>query len=312
MAHIAVTGGTGFIGSHILDVLEEQGCEVRALTRQPASAPRPGLTWIPGDLSDEAALRRLIQGARAVIHGAGAVKARNAQEFMECNATAVARVAKIVAEEAPDARLVHLSSLVAREPGLSPYAASKAAGEAALLDTPSLDWVILRPPAVYGPRDREMLRIFKALKSNMALMPGPGSNRLSLIHGRDAAEAAVTVALGAKFDIAARTFDIDDGNSAGYAMAEVYQLAAKLLDRNLNPRTIPRPLLTIAAQINTAMAPLMRQAPMLTPGKVAELTHPDWVARGPMLQNVTTWRPKVDLARGLAETFAWYRQQGLL
>lgn len=312
MTHIAVTGGTGFIGSHILDVLAEQGCSVRALTRRSASPPRPGLTWIAGDLHDEAALRRLIRGAHAVIHGAGVVKARKSQDFFDHNAAAVARVAKIITEEAPQARLVHLSSLAAREPGLSHYAASKAAGEAALHAAPAVDWVILRLPAVYGPRDREILKIFKVLKNNMALMPGPGGNRLSLIHGRDAGEAVAAVAMGGDISGVARTFDLDDGAKSGYAVAEVYRLAAKLLDRKLNPRTIPKPLLTIAAQINTAMAPFTRHTPMLTPGKVAELTHPDWVARGPMLQNVTAWRPKVNLADGLAETFAWYRQHGWL
>lgn len=311
MSHIAVTGGTGFIGGHVLSALAEAGQTVRALTRRPSPRQLPGLTWISGDLDDDAALDRLLDGAGAIIHGAGAVKARSRDEFFAHNATAVTRLARLAASRAPGARFIHLSSLAAREPGLSDYTASKAAGEDALLAMP-LPWTILRPPAVYGPGDREILKLFKALKYNLALMPGPGGNRASVIHGADVAAAAVLLATTQPPQTVGQIYELSDGAADGYSLTEIYAVAASLLGKNVKPKTLPAPLLTLAAQINRAMAPLWRQAPMLTPGKVAELRHPDWVARGPKLQTATSWRPRFDLASGLADTFDWYRRQGWL
>lgn len=309
MSHIAVTGGTGFIGAHVLDALSAAGHPVRALSRRPSNRHIPGVTWIAGDLADEAALDDLVRDARAVVHGAGVVKARSRDEFFAHNAAAVARLARLTANAAPQARFIHISSLAAREPGLSDYAASKAAGEAALGNLP-LAWTILRPPAVYGPGDQEILKLFKALKYNLALMPGSGDNRLSVIFGGDVAAAVALLAGGEYPETAQTLFELDDGTPGGYSLAEIYALAAKILDKKVKPKSLPKPLLTLAAQINRAMAPLLRRTPMLTPGKVAELSHPDWVIRGPLLQQAAPWRPRVDLATGLAETFEWYRRHG--
>lgn len=337
MATVAVTGATGFIGGRIIDRLLRQGVQVRALTRRaisrPATSPatpapeqgltcspatpahEQGLTWIRGSLDDDDALRALIGGADALVHCAGLVKARNRAEFFAANADAVRRLAAIAASASPDLHLVHLSSLAAREPSLSDYAASKAAGEEILRENAAgLGWTILRPPAVYGPGDREILKLFKSLRLGLAFLPGGGARHASVIHVDDlsAAVTAVLASPGPESPASGRTFELDDGRPGGYELAEIYALAAELLDKRLRTITVAPQVLTFAARANRAIAHLRGRAPMVTPGKIAELLHPDWVARSPNLAETGLWRPEISLRDGLAATLQWYRSEGYL
>lgn len=316
METVAVTGATGFIGGRIIDRLLRQGLQVRALTRRPAAMPeRQGLTWIRGSLDDDISLRELIGGAHALVHCAGLVKARNRTEFFAANADAVRRLAAIAATRSPDFHLLHLSSLAAREPLLSDYAASKAAGEEILRSEASdLGWTILRPPAVYGPGDREILKLFKSLRLGLAFLPGGGARHASVIHVDDlsAAVAAILANPGRNSPAFRGIFELDDGQPGGYELAEIYALAAELLDKRLRMVTVTPQVLTFAARANRAIAHLRGRAPMVTPGKIAELLHPDWVARSPNLTETGLWRPEISLRDGLAATLQWYRSEGYL
>src|SRR5687767_595612 len=151
---LAITGGTGFVGSHLLRTALGAGHRVSALTRRPQSV-RNTLSWVEGDLADRAALARLVEGADAVIHVAGVLNARDRAGFEDGNvAGTLAMLAAATA--AGIRRFVFVSSLAAREPELSMYGGSKARAEA-LVESSGLDWSIVRPPAVYGPGDRETL-----------------------------------------------------------------------------------------------------------------------------------------------------------
>ena len=131
-----------------------------------------GVSLVEGDLDDNAALQQLVSGAAAVIHAAGAVRGSSQQDFDHINVTGTAHLLAAITAQAEPPRLLLLSSLAAREPGLSWYAASKRAGEALLGSHPDLDWLVLRPPAVYGPGDREMLPVFEAMARGIAPVPG--------------------------------------------------------------------------------------------------------------------------------------------
>jgi nucleoside-diphosphate-sugar epimerase len=163
---IALTGATGFIGGAVARRLLREGWEVRALYR-PSSRNDPvacaGLSWIPGSLEDTEALARLVAGADALVHCAGVVRGAGRDVFDRINAEGVARIAaRAAAAQVP--RFLLMSSLAAREPQLSPYAASKRAGEVALARTAgAMAWVVLRPPAVYGPGDRELRTLFRCI-----------------------------------------------------------------------------------------------------------------------------------------------------
>src|SRR5436305_5107715 len=184
---LAITGGTGFVGSHLLDVAVGEGHRVAALTRRD-QPPRDGLDWIAGDFQDREALRRLVDGADAIIHVAGTINAPNAAGFEKGNVQGT--LAMLAAATAGGVRrFVHVSSLAAREPKLSLYGGSKAKAEE-LVRSCGLDWAIVRPPAVYGPGDKETLELFKMARRGQIYLPPAG--KLSLIHVDDLAELLLT------------------------------------------------------------------------------------------------------------------------
>lgn len=310
---IALTGATGFIGGHVLAALIARGHRVRALTRRLVNdaLARSGAEWIKGGLTDASALGKLVVGADAVIHCAGLVKATSRKDFFHVNEAAVAALAESVANlNAPRPPVLHLSSLAAREPGLSPYTASKAAGESALIaHGAALDWLVVRPPAVYGPGDLEILKLFRSLRYSVGLVPGAASNRVSVVYAEDLARFIADWAENP--GSMGQVLELDDGTPGGYRLGEIYELAAGLLDRKARIVSVPSPLLTMAAQINTAIARLRGQPPMLTRGKVRELIHPDWVCRRDGIGEAG-WQPRVRLPDGLKVTLEWYRQGGLL
>ena len=181
---LAITGGTGFVGRALIECALAQGHEVKALARQP-QPPRAGVAWIAGDLDDGAALHQLVTGAHAVIHVAGRTRAADPAQFEAANVQGTLAVIE-AALAAGAGRLVFVSSLAAREPGLSAYGASKARAERLVAAT-ALDWTIVRPPAVYGPGDRDMFELFRAAK--WGIVPVPAGGRASLIHVDDLAMA---------------------------------------------------------------------------------------------------------------------------
>ena len=310
---IALTGATGFIGANIAKEFAERGWPVRALTRRPPPtdlASGQGVNWIHGDLSDTTALKTLLAGADALVHCAGLVKARSAHEFEDVNAGAVARLAEIARETGPR-RFVLISSLSARERGLSAYARSKYLGEQALTaHGDRLKATILRPTAVYGPGDRETLAIFRAVKRGLAPIPGDGSGRVSLIHVNDLA-GAVTAVLDAPAT-AGLTFEVSDGRPQGYGFREMLELIAEVLEVRARLVPVPPTVLKLVGAINQGAGRIAGYTPMLTPGKARELCHPDWLCRDHRLAEYTSWSPRIAASEGLRDTVRWYRTHGLL
>ena len=303
---VALTGAGGFIGTALREQLLGAGYAVRALYR-----PRrgrvlqnaAGLQWIAGDVNDRVALASLMQGAEAVVHCAGAVRGANRADFDQVNEKGVLDTVTAANREAGCRRFLLLSSLAAREPQLSDYAASKRGGERALeANAGRLAWVVLRPPAVYGPGDREMLPLFRGMARGLAPIPGSGQGRFSLIHVADLASAVIAW-FGVEGD-SGNTYALDDGHKGGYDWDTVLATASRVLRGNAPIRRlpIPAPLLRLFAGANLAAARVFGYAPMLTPGKVRELTHADWVCDGSAFERATGWRPAFDFERGLANT----------
>lgn len=318
MARIAaLTGATGFIGQELLRQLQDNGWHVRALTRRtlaPDDAPDSAdanVTWIKGDLSSPAALHELVEGSDVVIHLAGAIKARNRADFFDANAVGVTAMIEATAARAANAHFILVSSLAAREPGLSHYAASKAAGEKAVTQaTAAANWTILRPPAVYGPGDFEILKLLKSLKFGLGFTAGAGHSRLSMVHVRDLCAGIIaTIGVQPAFG---RLLHIDDGCEGGYTLGEILTVGAQILEKTPRLVRVPRLALISAAGLNQGLAKLTGGVPMLTLGKVRELCHDDWVCHGEMVWDYTDWRPDIKASAGLAETLAWYRDRGLI
>jgi nucleoside-diphosphate-sugar epimerase len=299
---LAVTGGTGFVGSHLIEAALAVGHSVLALTRRPQQ-PRPGLNWIEGSLSDTAALKRLIDETDAVIHVAGVLKARDAAEFEQGNVSGTLAILA-AATAGGTTRFVHVSSLAAREPQLSLYGASKAQAER-LVEESGLDWIIVRPPAVYGPGDRETLDLFRMAKRGQIYMPPAG--RLSLIHVDDLARLLLAMAVPE----APRHLVIepDDGRLNGWSHREFGDALATAVGGRARTVSTPRFLLSIGSRLDE----LLRGADAkLTRDRVAYFCHPDWVASAARSVPPEFWRPQIPTADGLSQTADWYRAKGWL
>ena len=257
-----------------------------------------------GDLSDEAALKRLVAGADTIVHAAGLIKARNPSDFMTVNRDGTALLSAL----APETRFVLLSSLAAREPQLSPYAASKRAAEEVVAGR-SGPWLVVRAPAVYGPGDRETLAYFRAVARGLAPRPQLPEARLSLIHGTDLAEA---VALAVEQPPAASVYEIDDGREGGYSYGDMAAAAGLALGRRPWSLAVPRIVMEGIARLNAIGQSLGGPAQILTPGKVNEIFHSDWTIHDRRLAAAIGFRARYDLAGGFRDTVLWYRRHGWL
>lgn len=298
---LAVTGGTGFVGSRVLALADGPW---RALTRR----PREGVGWVTGDLSDHAALARMCEGAQAVIHVAGVVNARDRAGFDAGNVEGTANVLA-AAKAAGVRRFVHVSSLAAREPELSDYGASKAAGDALVMAS-GLDWVIVRPPAVHGPGDREMLPLFRLAKAGWGLAPGEG--RISIIHVDDLARALLALTSGGP---SGEVLELDDGEGerGGYGHAEFAALAGAACGRErVRMLSVSPGLLGVAAGVATLVSRLSGSQPKLSRDRARYMVHADWVARGGNVRLAGLWAPQHVGLEGLGDTVAGYRAKGWL
>ena len=265
-------------------------------------AHHAGAEIITGSLEDEASLRRLVAGATAVVHIAGAIAARSREEFFAVNARGAERLAQAAAA-AGVRTFIHVSSLAAREPQLSDYGASKRAGEEVLAGH-GFDLTILRPPVVYGPGDRTSLPLMAELTHRVAFLPGLPKSRFSLLYVEDFAAAAARAIDHHREG----THEIDDGTEGGYSWPDLVAIAAQVRGRNIAPIYLPRTLLLAACAPIGAAARLLGATPFLSADKVRQLYHSDWVCRP---SNLTVPSP-IRFAEGFARTVQWYREQGWL
>jgi len=305
---VAVTGGTGFIGGHVIESLLEAGANVVALTRRP-QAEREGVTWVEGSLTDTDSLERLCGGAHAVINLAGLTKAVNRDGFFDINVTATKNVFDAAAETGVK-HVLHISSLAAREPRLSHYGASKAGTELLLTARKwPFSWTILRPPAIYGPGDKEILKLLKATKFGILPAPGSVKNKISMIHAKDLADAIAILAGGGN---GSAILEIDDGKTGGYQIREI---AEALVDSGQKPAKIfslPFWAIGTIGAVNGAFASAINRPAMLTYSTARYLCHPDWTVRQARRPNLPDWTPQFDLKAGLKDTTDWYKKNGLL
>ncbi len=307
---VALTGATGFVGGHVLENLLARGHQVRALTRQKKPLDHKNLIWVDGDLQNDAALAQLVGGVDTVLHIAGVIKAVSRSGFFTGNVDGTRHLLDAI-NNADMPRYIHLSSLAAREPAVSAYAASKAEAEQLVMESPLEKMAtILRPPAVYGPGDMETLFYFKAATSMLATVPGKPDHRTSMIHVQDLAAAIVHLVENKKPDPV--LIDIHDGQPNGYTIQGVMENVAPGRRTRTNTLYLPRWILRLVGGISTLVGRIFGTNPMLTPGKANELSHPDWVCHGTSLADVSAWQPKISGEQGMRETLHWYREHGFL
>ena len=239
-----------------------------------------------------------------MLHIAGAIAGNDASDFDEVNVTGTRRLVQAIASRAPDSHLLHVSSLAAREPGLSWYAASKRAGEEIVLSRLERR-TVLRPPAVYGPHDPALAGFWRWLARGWLLQAGPDRARFSLVHVDDLVDAMQAVLetgpVDAPLEIAGPEPD------GGWSWEEVAGTAARVRGAPVRRVRIPAFVLAAAARAGLWTGRIFGLPRVLTPGKVRELLHVDWTCDTLALSSVTGWRPRIALEDALADLPGWTR-----
>ncbi len=311
----AVTGATGFLGGRLVAALLASGWDVRILARRDPTCPAwsgHAIEVVPGDLDDPAALQRLCAGATLVVHAAGLIKAMGAAAFLAVNRDGTGRLVDACAGTAPGAQVIVISSLAARAPHLSAYAASKRAGEIEAVRhlPPGRRLTTLRPPAIYGPGDRESLAIFRAARLPITPVAGRPEGRIAVIHVDDV--VAAIVALAERDDDDTCHYALADPNPSGYAMTEI--MAAAAAAQGLEPRfvQVPPAVVRLAGRLAGGTALVLRRPGIFGPGKAREILHPDWSVHPTEMPPKSLWQPSIGLHEGFAETVAWYRRNSWL
>ncbi len=300
---IAVTGGTGFVGRAFIARALEAGHDLRALARSPQE-PRAGITWIAGDLADREALATLVESVDAVVHIAGVVNAPDASGFEAGNVTGTLNVVEVAAAEGVR-RFVHVSSLSAREPELSAYGASKARGEK-VVKASLLDWTVVRPPAIYGPHDKEVFELFRAAR--WGVVPVPKGGKASLIHVDDLARLLLALLPGG-LDVSGQVFEPDDGRPGGWENRDLAMAIGWAVGRRPRVLELSAGALRKAASVDNF---LRGNAAKMTADRAAYLSHPDWTGDPAAQVPQDRWEPTIETRSGLRATAEWYREQGWL
>jgi nucleoside-diphosphate-sugar epimerase len=285
------------------------------------------LHWLPVDrvelatasMDDAGSLERAVAGADAVFHLAAVTSAVDPAAYHRVNVEGTARLLDAIARRAPAARLVFCSSQAAAGPTrdgrplteadrpapITTYGASKLAAEQ-LVSGADGRHVIVRPPAVYGPRDVDILAAFRLARRGLAVRIGPPGQRLAIVHVRDLVSGLL---LAATVDHARGIYFVSGGTARwdelvggiGSAVGRRVRIVAA-------PPFVPR----IAAALSRAAARLTRSKPLLTTDRVRDLVQPDWSCDDMRARRDLGYQPAIALADGLRETAAWYREQGWL
>lgn len=324
---VLLTGASGFVGSHILDALQARGVPTVLLLRSSSSRH-----WIAqhlsavevrlGSVTDPASLQPALEGVTQVVHCAGCIKALRAAEFFEVNQLGTRNLVEAINRQPSVQRLVLVSSLAAVGPAgpeapacetdrphpVSPYGHSKLAAEQEVRDRCRVGYVILRPPAVYGPRDTQFLPLFKAARAHVRPRYRGGKQALSLVFAPDLARA-VTECL---------VHPAAAGKTYFVASPEVVTAAqmAEVIAAHLGSWTVPVPVPTLALWLACAgahwLAHLRRRPSLLSLWRYPELCAPGWVCSPERLRQELGLECSTPLQTGIAQTLAWYRQHGWL
>ena len=319
-----VTGGTGFAGSHVSDALRAAGWRVRVPVRATSDlrwVPSGEVECVPAELRDPASLRRLVEGTSWVVHFGGVTRATRRADFFEVNTEGTSQLWR-AARAAGVELFLFCSSLAASGPTpsadhprreidppapITPYGESKLEAERRLLGdaTGGPRVLIVRPAAVYGPRDSAVLEFFRWVRRGFLLLPPPRQARVSLVHGRDLAEACVF--LGDRG--ASGIFHVSDGGA--HSWEDVGEITGQALGRRLHRVRVPAMVARLAGSIGEWQGRLTGKLPVVNADKVRDILQPYWICDTTRLREAG-YASRIGLAQGIRETLQWYRKEGWL
>ena len=314
MTTIAVTGGTGFVGSALVKTLLEKGFAVRIITRRRPAAPLPGAAYAEADFSDIENLKHALAGADAVVHLAAALFCRSKAGFLKANAAGTANLTK-AAEATPTLKkIVYLSSLAAGGPAgsgapntesqpeapISYYGLSKLEGGKAVKKFKRGQFVILRPPIIYGKKDSGFSKIAEWVRKGVMVNAGSASGRFSFVYLNDLVRALVETLETAKFD--GGTFYVCESRS--YAWREFITLLAASMGVKMPLLLSLPPWAVYAVGWAYEAISVIGALPVMNRDKAREAAGPNWTASPALWEKTAGWNDWTPLEEGIRKTFS--------
>lgn len=322
-----VTGGTGFIGSALVDALLAEGFRVRCLVR-----PHSNLRWLQelpvevlrGDFSHRDTLARAVAGMDYVFHVAGVTRAHRRAGYFQGNYQVTLNLLQACEEfGSPHQKFILVSSLAAAGPSgpgevlteeaeprpVSAYGESKLQAEQAVLAfSRRRPAIIIRPPVVYGPRDEATHLIFKSIQGGLHLIPGRGAQQVSLVHVHDLVAGMLLAARSPRAP--GRVYYISD--DAPYDWQTIGELLAQVLGRQPVTLQVPHWVMHAASVCCAGASQFMRHPLHLSPDKMREIRQAGWLCSNRRAREELGFQPAIQLREGLAATAAWYKRHGWL
>ncbi len=322
---VLITGATGFVGSHVVDVLLERGHDVFYIARSTSNMrwlDGKKVTRVDGSLFDVDSLKDAVTGMDALIHVAGLTAARNEAEFRKGNLDATQNLIDAVRAYNPGLKsFVHTSSLTVCGPApslerpttedqtdlrpLTAYGRTKKLAEDAVRQAMDIPWTIVRPPAVYGPRDAAILSFFQAVHKGLATLIGFGDSRVSLVHARDLARGIVMameqpVAIHQTYFITSDEF---------YSWPQIVDVTKTAMGKSfVLPVRLPHSLVLGIAGTVGFFGKLSGKPPVLDYEKGLDLIQPYWICSSEKARRDLGYRQEVSLKDGIRGTVQWYRE----
>ena len=322
-----VTGGTGFIGSHLVEALLQRGIQVRCLLRKTSD-----LKWLKGlrievtvgDCSDKTSLKEAVRGVDQVFHNAGVTKAVHEKTYFEVNAFGTENLIHACLENNPHIqKFIYLSSQAAAGPcrngnkkresdlcePVSAYGQSKRMGEEiALAHAYKIPLLILRPCAVYGPRERDIYTFFKLLSKGINLCLSGEDQHISLCYVEDIIQAILLSAQSQ--ECSGEIFFLSDGQD--YRMEEIGETFAQAMGIKAYCLRVPKWAIIGMASFSEYLSKLSGKPPLLNKGKVEEMIQRNWVCDITKARTILGFEPHIPLAQGAKLTFEWYKKENWL
>ncbi len=320
---LLITGASGFLGFHLIEAALLQDFEVYAGVRKSSNTThldKKRVTIVELDMADTNGIKKLLEkhGINYIIHAAALTRAKTASDYNFSNAALTRNLAIAAVEsEAGIRKFVFISSLAALGPSadgepvkendiphpLTWYGKSKLLAEQYLKEITSLPLIVLRPTAVYGPREKDLLLIIKSVKRGLEMYIGRAKQKLSFVYVKDLAAIAVKCL---ESEINGEFYNISDGRVYDqYAFADAAKKATgkKTLRLHLPPGLIKK----VAAGMDRLYS-RSNKTPVLNEDKVKELTASDWSCSIAKIKEQQSFSPRYDLESGMEETIVWYRE----
>lgn len=323
---LLLTGATGFVGSHVVEACKGEGLRLKALVRKQVDAERleaAGVHCVRGSLENGDALDLAITDADTVLHLAAATKARTPDEYQRANAAGTQAVVEGILRAANrPRRLIYLSSLAAVGPSfdgrpvtrddpprpLTAYGRTKLAGEKACQAVGDLiEVAVLRAPAVYGPRDRDVFEFFRMAKQGVLPLPSGPIRRLQMIHATDLARALV---LAATAEHVRGVYHVAEARS--YEWQEMAHMVAAAVGSRARVITVPAALIATAAAVSETVTGLFGKSTIFNRDKARELLAPGWLCETELARREFGFEAHIPLQAGLNQTAEWYFKNGWL